>query len=696
MPRLSLNLIRCLAIACLAVGLSGCADGVRQLFAPSQGYVLEPGPMSDSYTTAVEVKPGEIVAPINSEVVIVSTTYGANGAPLGGQRVEWMLSQGGVGEFVTLGDRDETSLFHNARGLPKKINNTYAVGESSPINVLLTRGTPSRADDVAMTVGQTWVSVTSPVEGTSYVSAFGPDVYSWERRRGTATISWVDAKWTPPPPAVVKVGEKHILTTTVTRQSDGTPLVGWRVRYEILGQAPGAIASPADGSQVIEVATNEAGKASAEIGQPSPTAATVPVNVQLFRPTDPANPNSKRAMIGSVNTQITWVDSAPVAPPVTPPISGGPTTPPATGPSTPTAAGTIALQIVSPDQVAVGEQAKFTINVTNNGTTPATGLIISDRYEAGLEYRSGQNPIENNLNDIAPGATLAVNLNFTVRQPGRQCHTAEVRSAGGQRVSAQGCVIGIAPPQPASFDVGIAGPKQVTAGTAATFTATVVNTGTQTIPHLRVVMTPDASLLWDAATGGFDPVEEQKGRLVWSVTNLPAGKSTPFQFRTVPQQPANGANVLCEVSDDAGTVKTGKAGVDILPGSTAAMPATNLTVDVASTVEPVKVGGQTKYQIVVTNAGQTNDKEVVVSVSLPPQVKIVEFKTQPGFLRGVADGQNNLKFDSIKEFRAGESMSFEITAQALAAADAKVNVQVVSQGHPQPVAASKGTSIFAE
>ena len=692
--------------------LSGCAEGFRfdpsgrESFAPSRGYLLEPGPFSASNTSAITVAPGEIVAPINSEVVIVSTVYGPTGQPMPGRRVEWMIAQGGVGEFVTLADRDETSFGHSVRNLPKKVNNTFAIGESSAVNTLITRGTPSRADDVALTVGQTWITATSTIEGTSHVTAFGPDVHSWDRRRSTATISWVDAKWVPPPPAVVKTGDKHLLTTTVTRQTDGTPLVGWRVRYEILNQPVGTAATSSEGSQVIEVTTNDSGKAIAEIGQPSPTATTVPVNVQLFRPSDPANPNSKRALIGSVNTQVTWADAAPISTPSNSPITNPPlTTPPITNlpiTSPPTTnSSSIDLTITPPSQpVSVGQEALFVINITNRGNSPGTGWTLTDTYSDGLQFRSPAptGGIERKLGEIAPGKTQTVNLRFIVTQPGQQCHDAVITTPEGQRATARSCVTGITPTL-ASFTLNVTGPPQVYVGTAALFSTVVTNIGTTNILHLRLITTPDAPLLSDAneAEDGRDRIEDSKGHLVWDIANLEPGKSRTFRFKSVPNQPASRATVQSEVYDDANHVGKDAATIDVLPPNTPSPTATNLTTDVVQTVERVKVGGETKYQIVVTNAGQTTDKNVVVRVAIPPQLKVTSAVSIPPILKSTPDATNTWTvFEGIKELGPGQQMAYEIAAVALQSADAVVSVQVTSQFLSAPINKSKNTTIFAE
>ena len=67
------------------------------------------------------------------------------------------------------------------------------------------------------------VTLTSPIEGTSVVTAHAP-AYA-EFNQATSTIYWVDAQWLIPQPAVVEMGRSHTLTTTVMRKTDGTPLV---------------------------------------------------------------------------------------------------------------------------------------------------------------------------------------------------------------------------------------------------------------------------------------------------------------------------------------------------------------------------------------------------------------------------------------------------------------------------------------
>ena len=154
----------------------------------------------------VVICPQETVAPVGSEVVVLAGVRGTDQYLRTNHRVEWMLEPGGTGQFVDLGKSTPTDLLVGDFTSPRKVDNTFAVGSTSRRYLRLTRGTPAAADDVHVLRGQAWITVTSPAEGTSRVTAYAPDVYRWEHRKQTATIHWVDAQWCFPPPSINAAG----------------------------------------------------------------------------------------------------------------------------------------------------------------------------------------------------------------------------------------------------------------------------------------------------------------------------------------------------------------------------------------------------------------------------------------------------------------------------------------------------------
>ena len=104
--------------------------------------------------------------------------------------------------------------------MPRKINNNYAIGSTACRSATITRGTPSPSDDIPVARGQAWISITSPTDGTSHVTAFAPKVTQWDNRQQTATILWIDAQFSFASPVIGAVGTRQTLTTLVSRPSD--------------------------------------------------------------------------------------------------------------------------------------------------------------------------------------------------------------------------------------------------------------------------------------------------------------------------------------------------------------------------------------------------------------------------------------------------------------------------------------------
>ena len=138
----------------------------------------------------------------------------------------------------------------------------------------------------------------------SYITAFAPNVFGWDQRKRTSTIFWVDAQWAFPTPSTNPIGTRHAFTTTVTRQTDRTPLVGWIVRYEITG-GPAAGFAP-DSRQVIEEPTNALGQATVEIAQQAPAPGTNTISVQIIRPAELSGSYGQRLTVGNSVTTSTW------------------------------------------------------------------------------------------------------------------------------------------------------------------------------------------------------------------------------------------------------------------------------------------------------------------------------------------------------------------------------------------------------
>ena len=223
--------------------------------------------------------------------------------------------------------------------------------------------------------------------------------------------------------------------------------------------------------------------------------------------------------------------------------------------STTVTTATLDVRVTGPSQVTVGNPATFEIAVRNLSQSPATGLMIKDRLDQGLEHPAANqnNAIERMLGDLAAGASQRITVTVHVTKPGRLCQTVEVTGPNTTPASAQACVMAVGgsgptaetSPATPSFTVKMTAPKQVVIGEKALFSIEIRNTGTTTLRNLEVLDRWDSALLPAEATDGYrQPIG---GGLAWTIDNLSPGKVAQLGVNcsgeTVAAQACNRASV---------------------------------------------------------------------------------------------------------------------------------------------------------
>lgn len=505
------------------------------------------------------VTPASVIAPVGSEVVVLAGLCGPDRNFVARQPIEFALSQESVGNFVDVGEDGECVVTRLYRSQPKKTTGSYVVGVSSASDQLITRGTPQPNDDIALGKGQTWVSVTSPSEGTTYVSVLAPNADNWDQRRQTAIVHWVDAQWQFPSPAVVPAGRPHRLTTVVRRGGGAVPATGWVVRYEVTaGEAAGFAPN---GQTAVEVPVDAQGNASVDIQQLANNAGTTTVSVQILRPgyVGGATP----MVVGQGWTSITW--SAPG----------------------------LAVNVLGPQSVQAGLEATYRIDVTNPGDIASRDVVVSTELPPSLEF-SGSNPppqqfgnrLEWRLGELPPKATRSIEVKAAAVRGGDLRLRVQARSADG--IQTEGSFASRVSQQ--SLSLSLTGPETALVGESATFRIEVANLGDQPLTNVRLRANFPAGLEQDR--GLRSPVE-------WVFGDLqPRQRAEPRGITFFVRQPGQ----LCV------TMEALAEGAEL----TTAQACVVASVKQVSTLQVVKagpaevaVGGTAEYTIEVTNTGNT-------------------------------------------------------------------------------------------
>ena len=674
----------------------------------------------------LSITPSRLLAPIGSEVILKAGVCNRDGYLRTNRRIEWMLDQQGTGQFVTVGEQGEFDMLRAPWQRPNKHDNSYAVGYTSPFYTCLRRGTDDPSDDVQVRSGEAWITVSSASEGVSYITAHAPESEHWDSRRATATVYWVDAQWRLPPTAVAQPGQSQTLTTVVTRQSDGAPIAGWTVRYEVV-DGQGARLGYQSG-ETAEATTDNQGRASIEVSPTDDQPGAARVKVTVIRPAQPTPMASPQLELGGGETLVDWSPSAipsnasPTLPRDTPerprpptPFEPAPNDRGAPIGPTPNLASPkieVRLERDTSGPIRVGDPIPVTVTLLNTGDAPAQRILLTDEFDRGLSSPQDlagtfrlQYP---SAPDLAPGASTVIDLDFTATSPGQQCHTVTVTAEGMQPGTQRQCfdVGPEAPPAAPKLRIEVAGDAIREVGETYSYLATVYNDGAAAAENVRIEVLATDELTAEQATGETVGVE---GGVAWAVPRIAAGASYAIEVQFRCERPATEARVTLYANADRidETLETIK--VEVRPGPPPANtpapgpsagpspgpsngfapsvdPNQPLRGEISSSANPTRVGQSGVLSLRLTNAGAQRLDNIEFRLAYPAQIapnlspsaSPLRFQESPG----------SLVFETLAGLAPGESYSLSVPFNAVAEGAAEVRIDMRTTSNPTPVSAS--------
>jgi len=408
-----------LAVAVGMVMLAGCASHRDLPYLPGGPIVrTHPKPIEggfyenfDRRAHSIDITQVEVASPVKRQVVLVATVRDKDGKPLPCRRVHWILSRGGVGDLVEVDESGWTPTRGNI------VTNTFAETFTNVFDHVLDRGTSDTSDDIHLKQGQTWAAITAPIEGDTFVTAYAPGVYNWQKHKAFATIHWVDANFAFPASGCRPSGRPVPLVTRVTRASDGTPLSGWTVRYTLRKDGPAARLSAGRGG-AAEVKTNDRGEALVSLAQAKPIKiGTSIVDIVLLKPVwDKCCKNLVLKTMGKGQVRIQW-DLAQ-------------------------------LQIAKKGPakaVVCSEVCEYVITVRNaSECAAAAGVVVTDTLPAQMGFVSSEpaakprgNKISWNLGTLKPGEAKQITLRLKPKAAGTARNVATATATGLKPVTAE-------------------------------------------------------------------------------------------------------------------------------------------------------------------------------------------------------------------------------------------------------------------
>jgi uncharacterized repeat protein (TIGR01451 family) len=297
-----------------------------------------------------------------------------------------------------------------------------------------------------------------------------------------------------------------------------------------------------------------------------------------------------------------------------------------------------------PAAVVAGQNATYTIDVTNNGPSTA-GVSLSDTLPAGTTFAglafppgwSCTTPIVNAAGTVTcdaavlnPGVTasftLAVNVAASVAAGSTIVNTATITvpndpNAGNNSSTTTAATVSAS----ADVDVTKTGPAAVSPDTDITYTVTVTNAGPSDAAGVSLSDTLPANTTFVSATQTDGPTFActpppvgGTGTLTCTIATLDAGATATFSLvlHVDPATPvgstiANTATVSSTTPDPNGANGSATSNAAVAPG------VTDVRITKTANQPQLATGSNATYTITVTNDGPAIAIDAVVSDTLP-------------------------------------------------------------------------------
>lgn len=328
----------------------------------------------------------------------------------------------------------------------------------------------------------------------------------------------------------------------------------------------------------------------------------------------------------------------------------------------------VQVRLAGPSDMLFGEQKTFTLHVSNPGTGDAENVAV--------EVSSGGQPNRLEVGTLAAGQQKEIPFSVSAIAPGEMEIRAVATGANGLTAEAASRV-NVHKPE---LQVAVNVPPLSFAGSESIFQVVVANVGDAIAEQvvLGIALPPGAKYL-----GGVDGATAAANGLTLKMGNLAPNSEKVFEVRCVLMQSGEQRiEATAQGQDELLATQVASTHVEALA---------DLKLTVNEPKGPVAVGGETVYEVRLTNRGTKSAEKVKVVVQFAKGIEPFEVV---GGTANVANGQ--ALFEPIAEVPAGQEVVLKVKAKTENAGNHAFRVEVKA-GEPETKLVSEGiTRCFAD
>jgi uncharacterized repeat protein (TIGR01451 family) len=327
----------------------------------------------------------------------------------------------------------------------------------------------------------------------------------------------------------------------------------------------------------------------------------------------------------------------------------------------------LGVKVKGPTVSSTGAPVVFQIEVSNQGTTPLTQVVVRDDLPDGLMFPKGSR-VETDPFPLAAGETRTIQLDAQAARPGRFVNEVAARAEGGLTAQAQAAV----EVREALLGLRLLGPAQGEVGKELTYQLEATAPEGVAAAALRLTLAvPEGFEFLAASTGGTYAPSIRA--VTWAVGDLAAGQRQTVTLR------------LRAIKAGEWRMETAAACANLKPAHTAqavrldAVPA--LSIRVTGPAEPVVAGAEATWAVHVLNQGSAAAVQVRLTAGLPDGL-------QPLAGDGPVAGrvaQQQVVFEALPQLAPRQEAVYRLRARVRGPADGRLRVEVASPSLPAPL-----------
>lgn len=333
----------------------------------------------------------------------------------------------------------------------------------------------------------------------------------------------------------------------------------------------------------------------------------------------------------------------------------------------------------APAEVTLCDVIPITFTVTNTGTGMANNIKVKETLPDGLQTQDGQTDVTLDVGSLSPGEAREVALTAKAVKTGEFKNTATAVADGN--LSAESNTTTTVVRQPVLAITKVASNDKVFLGRHISYDIVVTNQGDgpatstvveDTVPNNASVVNASqgATLLGSTVTwnvGTIQPQDSQKLTLTLNPTGLGTVKNTVV------------ARATCAEAVSAET-------------STEVLGIPAILLEVIDENDPIEVGGEEDYTIVVTNQGSDTGTNIKVTCVLEDEMQYVS-SSGPTTGSVSADGKT-VTFEPLPTLASKANATWKVVVKALSEGDVRFKVIMTEDCLKRPVEETEATNFY--